>query len=289
MLIISKLSGGIGNQLFQYAFGRSLALRFECELKVDISSFENYSYHSDFELSRLLPDLEVAGIDLLNEKPGNYYLHEGSMSSLNDFGPAPDDCKVIVIAGYWQNETYINPSVVGEIYDALIVKCDGFPWRTDFGLDDDFELMAVHIRRRDYAHMGLCMEEYYIACIKVILNNNPNSKILLFSDEPNYSFSFLNKYFPGMIITIKTGDDFLDLYIMSKCESIIVSNSTFSWWGAYFNESNKKYIFCPEPWIIIDNKTKPCPGRWRSVQNAVREKFINSEVIDLFIKQASGA
>ena len=288
MLVISKLSGGIGNQLFQYAFGRGLAVKLECEFKVDISSFANYTYHHDFELRRLFPDLEVADINLLNERPGNYYLYEGSMSSLNDFGSVPDDCRVIVIAGYWQSEAYLNPSVVNDIYDALIVKCDDFPWKVNFGFGADLELIAVHIRRRDYSHMGLCMEEYYIACIKIILNNNPNSRILLFSDEPNYSKSFLNKYFSGLIVTINTGDDFLDLYIMSKCECIVISNSTYSGWGAYLNESNKKLIFYPEPWIIVDNKTKPCPSRWRPVQDAVRERFINSDTIELFIKQASG-
>jgi hypothetical protein len=106
------------------------------------------------------------------------------------------------------------------------------------------------------------------------------SYVFLFSDEPNYSLYFLNKYFNGKIKLIKTGDDFHDLYIMSQCNNIIISNSTYSWWGAYFNENNKNIIINPDPWILVDNTTKPCPPRWVAVKNSLAIMDINLDKIN---------
>ena len=106
------------------------------------------------------------------------------------------------------------------------------------------------------------------------------SYVFLFSDEPNYSLYFLNKYFNGKIKLIKTGDDFHDLYIMSQCNNIIISNSTYSWWGAYFNENNKNIIINPDPWILVDNTTKPCPSRWVAVKNSLAIMDINLDKIN---------
>ena len=93
---------------------------------------------------------------------------------------------------------------------------------------------------------------------------------------------FLNAKFNGRINLIKNDDDLHDLYIMSKCKHIIISNSTYSWWGAYFNESNKKTIINPSPWLSINDTTKPCPLRWISIPSALKNNELDySKILEI--------
>ena len=277
MQVIVKLAGGIGNQLFQYVFAKGIANKFQAELLVDLSSFVNYSYHHDFELKKLIPEISIADITLYAEKKGIYFLNENIDLSLNSINILPEDCEILVISGYWQNEKYIDKSVINEINKKLYDKYEKIT--TVFDSENRSKFVALHIRRRDYRHMGLCSEEYYIGSLQYLMETTNFSYVFLFSDEPNYSLYFLNKYFNGKIKLIKTGDDFHDLYIMSQCNNIIISNSTYSWWGAYFNENNKNIIINPDPWILVDNTTKPCPPRWVAVKNSLAIMDINLDKI----------
>jgi hypothetical protein len=277
MQVIVKLTGGIGNQLFQYVFAKGIANKFNGELLVDLSSFVNYSYHHDFELKKLIPEISIADNILCAEKKGTYFLYENNASSLSAINILPEDCEILVINGYWQNEKYIDKSIINEIYNKLNDKYEKIT--TIFEGENKNNFVALHIRRRDYKHMGLCSEEYYIGCLQYLKETTNINSIFLFSDEPNYSLHVLNNYFTGQIKLIKTGDDFHDMYVMSQCKNIIISNSTYSWWGAYFNEENKNIILNPDPWILVDNATRPCPQRWVAVENSLIKMDINLDKI----------
>lgn len=278
MKIVVKLSGGIGNQLFQYVFAAGLAKKFNASFSVDVSSFENYSYHHDFELKKLIPELDISNPELTREKKGTYFLHENMLNSIEDINALPTECEILVVSGYWQNENYIDKSVVEEMYKLMKIRYENLI--NTRGDRDTRGMLAIHIRRRDYRHMGLCSEEYYIACAMKILEINPDMEVALFSDEPNYSKYFLTKYLGNRVQIIKTNDDIFDLYLMSKCESAIISNSTYSWWGAYLNEINKKIIFCPKEWILVDVGLKPCPDRWLKIESALLSNNLNLKLLD---------
>jgi hypothetical protein len=278
MKVIVKLAGGIGNQLFQYVFAKGITNKFNAQLLVDVSSFENYSYHHDFELKKLLPEITIADSYQCTEKKGTYFLDETINTQLSNINILPEDCEILVISGYWQDEKYIDGSVVSEIYNKLTTK---FQKITDaFQKKEMSDVVGLHIRRRDYKHMGLCSEEYYIGSLQYLMEANSFTTIFLFSDEPNYSLFFLNKYFNGKIKLINTGNDFHDLFIMSQCNNIVISNSTYSWWGAFFNEANKNIIINPDPWILLDNTIKPCPSRWISVTNSLNTLNLNFNKIN---------
>lgn len=271
--------GGIGNQIFQYCFARSIANKFNAELKIDISSYENYSYTSNFELKELIPNLQFTDHKIMSEGLGVYYLNEDSINSLGELKYIPEDCRVIVISGYWQKEEFLDQSVVLEFYNYMKMR---FSEKFNGYLNENpdyVKSIAVHVRRRDYAHMGLCKEEYYIGCIESLVASEPKAKIYLFSDEPNYSISFLTKYFPDRICLIKAESDFTELYFLTQCQNIIISNSTYSWWGAYFNERTKKNIIRPSPWILQDLNLDPCPKRWVKINNSVCNQIIDPESI----------
>ncbi len=278
MVIISKLAGGIGNQLFQYSFGKSLAIKFNAEFKVDISSYANYAYHHDFELKKLFPNLKIVDSKIFEGASGNYFLNEGNIRSLDDFNNLPSDCESIIVSGYWQSEKFISANLLSELNQLFHEKIKDQAGEISSELCSHPSLTSVHIRRRDYAHMGICLEEYYVAAVKSITEATPDTLVLLFSDEPNYSRHFLNAYYPNKIRLVNTGFDLVDLYLMSICQYSIISNSTFSWWGAYLNENRKKLIIRPSPWLTIDD-SDPCPARWIKVHNSVEARSIDSNKI----------
>jgi hypothetical protein len=101
--IVSCIKGGIGNQLFQHVFGQSLAVKLDADLLYDISSFEGYTYHHHSFLNLIAPQAHTTEVAKLSGV-GNYILHEGVLSSLSDQITLPNDAKVLVLDGYWQDE-----------------------------------------------------------------------------------------------------------------------------------------------------------------------------------------
>jgi hypothetical protein len=274
--IAVKISGGIGNQLFQLAFGLSLGDKFNVPVEIDDSSFINYSYHHDPEIQKLELGLTRYNANKEQENGGIFVLKEGTINSLADIKNLPDTCRVLIIDGYWQSENYSNHAVIAKIYFKLVQKYE--VQSKDFikSFDSFSNGLAIHIRRRDYSHMGVASEEYYLAAYQYFREYYGVNNVALFSDEPNYSFHFLKNGGVQNLYRVSSGDDWLDLYLMSKFKNIIIGNSTYSWWGAYFGENTvAKKIVCPEPWVLVDLNVRPCPDRWLKVQGAVEPKIID--------------
>ena len=117
-VVVTKVAGGIGNQLFQYIAGESLARRLGLAHTVDITSYENYSYTSVYELSKIMPDLRVGNIpDPMDKKI--YMVDEISGVNLNSISAVPPDCAAIVLNGYWQNESFLNPDLIDRFFNVL--------------------------------------------------------------------------------------------------------------------------------------------------------------------------
>lgn len=284
-LVVTSVSGGLGNQLFQYIAGETLARRWNVPHYVDASSFNSYSYHHDFELLRLFPDINLASYALLSLSKSSATVDENSIRPYLERANFPTFCEVFHLSGYFQDEKYLSGQIVSEAYSRLgelVVEVGEFDQYLHV-ISQGFA--AVHIRRRDYAHMGLCSEEYYIACLSHIKALEPGINILVFSDEPNYSMSFLSPFFGGCLQSVSTGSDFADLYLMSKAKYIVISNSTYSWWAAKFDEQIKSLVFVPSPWVLPDPTINPCPERWRNIRGSIKDAKINARVLSGFVAQ----
>lgn len=110
-----------------------------------------------------------------------------------------------------------------------------------------FNNVAVHVRRGDYLnlsdyHTNLSMEYYEKA-----MSNFSNKRFIIFSDD----MAFCSRYFTGDKFLFANGSEIEDLYLMSMCESHIIANSSFSWWGAYLAES--KIVYAPRDWFAHKN------------------------------------
>lgn len=282
--IITKISGGIGNQLFQTAFGMSLSKKFNVPLEIDSSSFINYSYHHDPEIQKLDLGLKINNTPELNNKSGIFLLKEGLISGLDQITGFPDECEILIIDGYWQSESFFYKEIIDNIYKKLKDKYADYNFDKIISNTSLSDGIAIHIRRRDYAHMGVASEEYYLAAAQFIIEKYGSNEIAIFSDEPNYSIYFLQSGGMQNLKRIATGDDWQDLYLMSRFKNIVIGNSTYSWWGAYFGDTaQEKLVICPDPWVLVDQNNKPCPSQWLKIDGAVEPRIINQQKKQIFL------
>jgi len=287
--VIVKVSGGIGNQLFQVAFGITAGRYLNAPVEIDDSSFENYAYHSDLEIQKLELGLKITRYSF--ESPDNtvLFIKERAFQGLADLKKIPDTFKTIVIDGYWQGEYFFSTDVANLLCRALEGKIVKNPKDFQTANESFREGLALHVRRRDYAHMGRVAEEYYLAAVDYLKRRYNLKSVTLFSDEPNYSKYFLEKGGISNLIVISTGNDWLDLYMMSRFKYLVMSNSTYSWWGAYFAEKAlDKTIICPDPWVLISDMKNPCPDRWLKISGAVEGRSIDSIKRKRYRLQMSG-
>jgi hypothetical protein len=283
LVVLNYAKGGIGNHLFQHVFARSLAKKLGAELRTDISFYGSDPYGFHASIWNLPPDAktttvaEVAG-------PGAYMLGEGQILSLQDLVKLPEDARTLVLNGYWQREALLDPEIARETYSQLAQRCSSLVAADVVArIQEAKNAVAVHLRRRDYAHMGLCKDSYYIAAIAHLRRNFPDAELFVFSDEPNYARHLLASC-ELAFTAISSGNDLGDLYLMSLCKHFVLANSSYSWWAAYFGEVKGGLIICPKDWVTIDATPTPCPVRWIRLPNSVIPFQVNALEVEYFRK-----
>jgi hypothetical protein len=268
-MIIVKLIGGLGNQLFQYALGRHLCEIHKTRLKIDISGFETYKLHKyslwpfnireDFasaeEVGAVAPT-GALGRALAKRWPkmwpkyiqGKQFYFDPAVLNL------PDG---VYLDGYWQSEKYFS-DIAEVIRGEFSVKTP--PQGKDKEMGDRIsscQSVSLHIRRGDYvSHAktlqthGFCGLEYYHRCIERIARMVDNPCFFVFSDAPDWACENLKLSHPVIAVNHNTADkNYEDLRLMSRCKHHIIANSTFSWWGAWLNPAKDKIVIAPKQWF----------------------------------------
>jgi hypothetical protein len=244
-MIISTLNGGLGNQLFQYAIGRKLALRYGCPLKLHTI---NYRQHNGCDTKRdFLLDCFNISADIASDFDVFQcrLIREGCLQYIPNIF---DICMPPVnLIGWWQCENYfkdIRDILLGEL--TLRVTSNTLKNYID-KLDDN--TVSMHIRRGDYvtntstnSYHGLCTLDYYNKAIEYFKHAD---KILVFSDDKEWvKANFNDKKF----IIIENLSTVEELTLMSECPNNIIANSTFSWWGSWLNNTDNKIVVAPTRW-----------------------------------------
>lgn len=287
MMIITRLFGGLGNQMFQYAAGRRLAYVFSVELKLDITWIDKFdsrpyvlgnfdikeNFASESEIAAVAPTGKCAhAIAKRWPKKWPNYIQE------KHFHFDPDILKLhdgVYLKGYWQSEKYF-----ADIAD--IVRRE-FTLKTPLSekTRDVSELIAskrsvsIHIRRGDYAalrktkqHHGVCDLEYYFRCVDHIKRSVKNPHFFIFSDDPQWARDNLKSICYATVVDHNLlGNAYEDLWLMSRCDHHIIANSSFSWWGAWLNPRKDKIILAPKQWFaektqISTNIEDLFPSSW---------------------------
>ena len=275
-MIITKLKGGLGNQLFQYAIGRRLAEDQKSELKVDISllnqqseitTFRKYklnAFNVNCKIATKADEKEVLGFRWLIPIKRRLWKMGFDLFGWNYFrettyGYHPyilNFNKAVVLEGYWQSENYffaIRQLLLNELTlkDELITV----PFLALKNEMQDSNSVAIHVRRGDYVsnpvvanEFGICSQNYYLNAIQYMKEQLQNPQFYVFSDD--LQWCKLNFKDDGYLHFVSKFEDYQDLMLISSCQHQIISNSTFSWWGAWLNKSADKIVVAPEIWYV---------------------------------------
>lgn len=294
-MIITKLDGGLGNQMLQYSIGKSLATKLATNFKVDSSSLERDKdqLQGDY-ISRSLK-LGVFNTDLtecsVEEKQkfskgffntikiflasylsitnlNIYYKEKSRMFDSLLFSLKSN----IYLEGYWPNHKYfdsIRPQLLKDF--TLKIKLDG---KNEELLNQILksESVALHVRRSDYVtnsaaanHFASLSLGYYEKAIDYINNKVTNPIFFIFSDDVDWVKANLKMQSNFVICdsnSIENG--YIDLELMKHCKHFIIANSTFSWWGAWLSENKDKVVIAPNQWFRDDimNKNEIVLSNW---------------------------
>ena len=270
-MITVRLMGGLGNQMFQYAFIRAKALRSSTTCALDKSfldikktnanytlrNFELDYFHIHAVTSNVFATKFTFFMDriLRKLKLGSLVQHEKSMR----FSPQHKNSKSTFFCGYFQCEKYFQDfeEQIKKDFEPRLEMCKP----SQYALEDINKHFAtavsVHIRRGDYVTLaiasevhGSCTKEYYESAMELIRRTIPNPRFYFFSDDIEWvkkEFNFVENAF--FVEDENDKKSFEDMILMSRCHSHIIANSSYSWWGAWLNKNPKKVVIAPLRWF----------------------------------------
>jgi hypothetical protein len=292
-MIVVKLIGGLGNQMFQYAFAKNLALKHAVDLKLDVSGFSkhfntaNYTNRNfeldvfnincpvaseteiaSFQKSKFLKAIDYVSL-WLPIKSSFFYLREPQFYYFRKATFAP---KNTYIDGYWHSEKYFS-SIRSVLLNDFVLSQE---------LSADAQLVAdeiknknavaIHVRKGDYISSATNLSiyktitaDYYKDAMKRIADKFQDVVFYVFSDEPEWFRNNVKTDFATVYVDEKMKHkSYEDLYLMSLCKHNIIANSSFSWWGAWLNQHPDKMVVAPKIWYNDSKKnTKDLiPSNW---------------------------
>ena len=278
-MIIVRLMGGLGNQMFQYAAGKALADRLGVPLQLDRTFLDQRSENPGYTLRNF--ELDVFQISagtveksvvarmrkplensmhrkLSNMFPSlirNHVFSETQKKLIKEFELLTDP---VYMEGYWQTEKYFL-----SIADQLRSK-DFIPVAAISSMNAELlrkigrtSSVSMHVRRGDYVtnaetnkYHGICSVDYYQHSAKMIVEKTGADHFYVFSDDPEWvKANIVLPYSTTYISHNIARESYWDIVLMQHCKHHIIANSSFSWWGAWLNSSKEKIVVAPEKWF----------------------------------------
>jgi hypothetical protein len=285
-MIVIKLMGGLGNQMFQYAAGLSAAERLGTELKMDLSWFDSLQevdtprfYELDnFNLKQEFVNKNdfVLKNDGFKNRIINIRKKQLNLYKEPQFNYSDKFLKIknnTYIEGYFQTEKYFN-SIRDDVIDYFTLKNKASVKSAKI-IDQikNSDSVSLHVRRGDYVSNknankfhGLMGEAYYKKAIALINKKIKNPKYFIFSDEIEWVKNSFDLPKNSVYITHnKSGIE--DMRIMIECKHNIIANSSFSWWGAWLGLQKDKVVIAPKQWFLDSNTNTSdvIPERWSQI------------------------
>lgn len=291
-MIISKIMGGLGNQMFCYAAGRAVAERNKVALKLDTRGYPDLDGRT-FELWRFditavpASPRELARCDRRSHnRKINRALHK--LRFWRSYGQSGHFRQ----RGYAFDEEFMK--VGGDAYLEGLFQSEKFfvsaaeTLRREFQVQDEHldtltramaarmkscESVSLHVRRSDYVNhpryrhvVAPCSLEYYQKALGIIRERVTDPHVFVFSDEPEWCRA--NLPLDGRFTVIDANPPekpWLDLHLMTSCRHHVLANSSFSWWGAWLAESKDQIVVAPAQWLLPDSALDDrdiVPERW---------------------------
>lgn len=272
-MIITQLNGGLGNQMFQYAVGRNLAVLHNTSLLLDTSllnkgsflkTYRTYSlgvYNINAEIADIKTMKNIARQKSIIFKPLNIFSkqkirlirEQGFEFQMITFKPDENVC----LNGYWQSEKYFK-----DIRDLLLME---FNPKNEISGKNKFyadlicsvNSVSMHIRRGDYISNpitnkvhGFLGIDYYKKAMELIESKINKPVYFILSDDIDWCKESIKTHHELYFIDHNNENEaHEDLRLMSLCQHNVIANSSFSWWGAWLNKNPEKIVIAPKRWF----------------------------------------
>jgi len=273
-MVIVKLMGGLGNQMFQYAAGRRLTHVLGTELKLDISGYENYNlrkyelgsfniledFASSWEVKTLTSQKNGALARLVRcvlRRPKDLapsHIRESYFHFDSEILNLPNN---VYLDGYWQCEKYFV-DICDIIMKEFSIKTPQTGKNKKLAeLITSCNAVSIHIRRGDYVSnpiayeiLGVCSLAYYQAAIEKLTHTINQPYFFVFSDDIEWVRHNLRLDYPATYVANNGVEkNYEDLRLMSQCKYHVIANSSFSWWAAWLCTYPSKIVMAPQEWF----------------------------------------
>lgn len=265
-MIIIRMSGGLGNQMFEYALylfykSRGILVKMDDVTEYRLDNARPIQLHVfGIRYDRATPEEIREWTDsymdifsrvrrkLLGRKTRAY------KEKSQRFDPQVLALKNAYLEGYWQSEKYFYP-VVEEVRKAFVFRQELLNTKSREYLQQiqNTTSVSLHIRRGDYlqeekVYGNICTEKYYTEAMDYMREQVKGCQFFLFTND----VAWAEQHMQGEDITIiegsKENNGYMDMYLMSQCRHNIIANSSFSWWGAWLNGNPDKKVIAPAQW-----------------------------------------
>lgn len=295
---IVSMGGGLGNQMFKYAFALALKKAHPNEeVLIDSRMCRYRNDHNGYELNRLF-DMELREASWCEVRSVS---KQASLSILYKLNPQWYersvkrfyDCK---------DENYVEDYQASGVYnDGLLYSTKSLyydvaaqAWQYYDGMEEElnnaFKLkkvddaafqekgqemesgysIGVHVRGGDYLAdenriYNVCTIDYYKKALYMLKQKYPESRLYVFTNDIPYLDCIKEAIFGKQsfeMVNNQGEDSYKDIFLMKKCKALIIANSSFSWWGAWLNNRKDKIVIAPMQWKQCGGFTDVCPKEW---------------------------
>lgn len=273
-IVVVKINGGLGNNMFQYAVGRNLSIKNNAMLILDLKDYDKnnkhffsllsfpveakINYSSKYLLKFFFPENQSKIFSILFKIfrllfNKNVFIEDKLFFDNSIFKLKPD----LYVSGYFQSERYFE-DITNVIKNDFNVEVGNLYYEKNIlEIAERNNSIALHVRRGDYLNTnvhGVTTVDYFFRALNYfeeILNGSLN--VCVFSDDVLWAKN--NLLFPKSVFIYFADDSSLslphiDLILMSKFKHQIISNSTFSWWSAWLNSNKSKIVIAPKIWFL---------------------------------------
>lgn len=273
--VVVKLMGGLGNQMYQYAFAKNISNLTNRQLLIDLSHFKRRDLGDDYSYRNFELDiLDIKNCEIVDSFSENFIRYKNYidndinsvLKSISDI--VSDKSDNIYLDGYWASPLYQSD----EIKSEFVLK-DKILEESKYLLNEiqSTNSVMIAIRRTDFLKNdfhGFYGKDYILESISKLQQTETNLRFFIFSDDIEWCIDNLSDIPNSKIIhhtvTANKGDisiDHLestkrDFNLMSNCNHFIIPNSTFSWWAAYLGKYENKKVIRPGIWLKGINN--PC-------------------------------
>ena len=282
-MLVVRIWEGLGNQMFQYAFARSLGKKTEQNVYLEGRRIYRESLpgedldierkcslvHFNLKLKFIRPEYLSKWKYLEQRTCFQKIRYVCALRGLGDYGfvtDHEDQCayredfmdlrKSMYIMGHFLNKKYIDP-----IKDELLQE---FTPKEKFAVPEEleeafrkFETVSIHIRRGDYLYVQhaqainreIKQGRYYERAMERFARKGKNLCFLIFSDDIAWVRENFPCSYPHIYISDRGFKDYEEMMLMSYCDHNIIAHSTFSYWGAWLNQNKEKIVIYPKHWL----------------------------------------